>query len=355
MSERTGEAASALTRTLLLSSTADLVGIAECFRIWSTKNIQRIVVQVTWAAAENRNFLADALETLGALRRQLATAGITLVIEFIADEVLRKHHGSRDLRVVAGLEQESYQTALRGDPASPPHKPTRTDEGAKRPNDSLMAAQPEAPKPARRLERRNVSVRYFSQMNPGKVFPLLVILSRDEIKRVADSRIAEAQSVSLETDATTSLTIEPIVPGCTCYPARTEIRLDRPVIEEAFWLVPEVVGVVEGAQVELRQNGKIIESLPLNIRVRNKAWVWIWAVCAGVVPILSDILSLLGPSLSPTNSGASVSLLAVFSDIGGTIPAPAFLALFAALSVAAALLARPKQEQSFWDVAGIEP
>lgn len=355
MRHHSGEANSAFMRTLTLSSPSDLAGFAESVRTWSSENVRRIVVQLTWGAAENRYFLADALETLVALRRQLAAAGITLAIEFIDDEVRHKHHGF-DVQV-AGAISPKYARVDAQEPApeaASSNEAPRTTEVKEPPAESRIVALPEASKPARTMEQRNVSVRYFSQMNPGKVFPLLVVVSHDRIKHVSNSRIAEAQAASLEMDARTSLWIEPIVPGCTCYPAKTEIRLDRPVIEEAFWLVPEVSGVVEGAQVELRQNGKLIDSLPLNIRVRSKAWVWIWALCSGIVPILSDLLSLLDPSLSSTSRGASASVLSVLAEIGRTIPPIAFFAFFATLSAAIALLVRPKQEQSFWDIAGIE-
>src|SRR5262249_11471020 len=112
------------------------------------------------------------------------------------------------------------------------------------------------------VERR-ATVRYYHRMNPQRTFPLLVILSRHEIEQVVKRGVRQAQSKAFTVDEGSLVEIEPVLPGCSCYPPREQVRVGGGEVSVTFWVVPQVMGRVMQARVVVRQQGEVLAEVPL--------------------------------------------------------------------------------------------
>src|SRR5262249_6889087 len=88
--------------------------------------------------------------------------------------------------------------------------------------------------------------------------------------------------------------VEPLLPGCSVYPARREITVSGDGPSEArFQVMPDIQGgSVEDAVVVLRQAGREVARIPLTIRGGNQTVAYELAAASVLVPLLLKYLKL---------------------------------------------------------------
>ena len=199
------------------------------------------------------------------------------------------------------------------------------------------------------VERR-ATVRYYDRMNPQRTFPLLVILSAEQIATVKKRAVKHAESQGFSVVAGSRVEVEPVLPGCDCYPPKDAITITDELATATFWVVPHVLGPVQGARVVVRQNGVVLAEVPLQARVRRQT-----------LSVVFGLLGLFSPYLM---MGLKVAKLDVESQQSEGFPIyrqagewlvshvqPGFVGV--AMLVAAGVSywwARPRSKDVFWEV-----
>ena len=200
------------------------------------------------------------------------------------------------------------------------------------------------------LVRRRATVRYYSRMNPWRMVPLLVVLSEDEIRRAALRRVGQDASGPFEVAAGLAVVVEPAFPGCTCYPARQEVRIGPEPAEARFWVVPQVLGKVHDARVRVWQGERLLAELSPETRVVRQTAAVVMGACSLVLPLAYAVLRHFRLDLeSQFEDGFQLYGWLWRSVWQGLTPG----GLFLVLAVMTGLLfwwARPRRRELFWEI-----
>ncbi|MEZ6123756.1 MAG: hypothetical protein R3C49_11335 [Planctomycetaceae bacterium] len=100
--------------------------------------------------------------------------------------------------------------------------------------------------PRDRVESRLATVRFYRRMNPGRVYPLQVIISKQQIAAALGSTIAQFESRPFQLKANDSIEVEPVIPGCDCYPPKLSVFLGQETTTVTFRVCPKAIGSLEG-------------------------------------------------------------------------------------------------------------
>jgi|GEM_PF-4637375 len=139
------------------------------------------------------------------------------------------------------------------------------------------------------IATRRATVRYYYKMNPQRSYPLLVILSADEIREIVKRRVKQTTSETFTVDTSTGIEIEPVLPGCQCYPLKETVSAaSTEPVTATFWIVPQVFGRVQGAKVIVRQQGQVLTEIPLEAKVVEKTLAYIIAGLSFVMPYVTE-------------------------------------------------------------------
>ena len=133
---------------------------------------------------------------------------------------------------------------------------------------------------------RHATVRYYHRMTCGRLFPLLFILSAKVIQEVVKRNVSQSVSRVFRVQEGSVVEVEPVLPGCTCYPEKAQVEVGREEVSTNFWVQPNAPGKLSEAKVIVRQDGKTLAEVPLEIRVGKQT-----------LAILTGVLSLLLPFL----------------------------------------------------------
>lgn len=139
------------------------------------------------------------------------------------------------------------------------------------------------------VERR-ATVRYYERMHPERLFPLLVVLSKEHIAKALKKSVAQAESESFAVAVGSQVEIEPVLPGCACYPPKDLVNVGSGEVTTTFWVAPQVVGSIRNARVVLRQEGRILAMVPLRIRVAKQAITVACGLMSLVLPLVLMVL-----------------------------------------------------------------
>lgn len=226
---------------------------------------------------------------------------------------------------------------------------SRTDIGEP---DSVEPSMPATP--ALRAITTRANVRYYSRMNPDRLFPLLVVFTKDLLEDLRRSDVSQA-SASLRFLATAPLEVEPILPGCDCYPRRALVRNAGKEDTLRFHVVPRILGAIEGAVVVIRQHDSALAEIRLVTKVVPRTWVRLSAVATFVLPAFSAILKHYGVDFeTQSQQGFSVYVSAAHMMFGAL--SPVTLTILLAFATAAIWTkTRPKAKDTFWDIHTILP
>lgn len=197
---------------------------------------------------------------------------------------------------------------------------------------------------------RRATIRYYARMNPERMFPLLVVLSAEQIREVVKRAVKQAESAGFQVRTDSAVEVEPILPGCDCYPPRDTLPVANEAVTATFWVVPHVLGRVEGARVVVRQNGAVLANVPLDVRVSKQTL----AVACGLLGLVAPYLSMGLKSLRLDPATQKEEGFALYKQVGFWLLdrlTPEMIG-FGLLGLAAAfyLAMRPKQRDVFWDL-----
>jgi hypothetical protein len=203
----------------------------------------------------------------------------------------------------------------------------------------------------RRTAERRATVRYYTRMNPDRMFPLLVILSERQVQEVVKARVGQASSESFKVDEGSVVEIEPVLPGCDCYPPRLPLAVEADGPSTAtIWVVPKVLGRVQGARVLIRQGGRVLAEVPLDVKVAKQTL----AIACGLMSLAAPYLTMGLKSLKLDYESQKAGGFPIYQQIGSLLAEylrPEWIGLsFLGLAAVLYLLMRPKRRDVFWDV-----
>jgi hypothetical protein len=197
---------------------------------------------------------------------------------------------------------------------------------------------------------RHATVRYYHRMNPERMFPLLVILSAKEVQAIVQRGVSQARSEAFRVAEGSLVEIEPILPGCACYPPKEQVCIGTGEVSTTFWVVPHVLGKVMHARVVVRQDGHTLADVPLGARVLKQS---LTLLVGGLSLVLPFILLLLKHFRLDFESQLQDGF-SLYGQIAGWLlrwltPETLTCLLFAATAVLYLSL-RPRRREVFWDI-----
>ncbi|OAI46940.1 hypothetical protein AYO44_01820 [Planctomycetaceae bacterium SCGC AG-212-F19] len=292
---------------------------------------------------QTRTYSSDALSELGdsdfdlALEESESQVAETMVADGKATQLAMDDAAREDLdgpRVPATLWGAPVAAAA---PARPGVLMTARQE-------SKSAAAPPRP-----LVERQATVRYYHRMSPERMFPLMVVLSRKAIREIVGRAVAQKQSKRFQVELESTVEIEPILPGCDCFPPRETVRVSPAETSAKFWVVPRVLGEVMHARVVLRQNGNVLAEVPLEMCVVKQTLTMVVGALNFGVPFVSMLLKQSQVSLA--GAEAEAGLVAVLVSWVVLMLSPEVLAgLLLVATIGLYLWLRPRRREVFWDI-----
>lgn len=214
---------------------------------------------------------------------------------------------------------------------------------------SPVSAMEPLPSPARSLQTRRATVRYYSRMNPDRLYPFLLVLSREMVAEIKKKHVAQHGSQAFGVAEDLPIKVEPILPGCDCYPPKIITRLEATDQTLTFRVVPRVLGRIEGAAVVVQQAHATLARIDLEVKVVKRTWVVIWGLITFLLPMLSTALHYFGLDFS--SSGQGFNLYLSLAQLLFSVVSPLWLTLaLAAVTSLAFWYTRPRGRDIFWDV-----
>jgi hypothetical protein len=211
-----------------------------------------------------------------------------------------------------------------------------------------------APRPAKpRKTERQATVRHYHRMNPEKTFPLLVIISKKKILEVVQRGVRQKTSQRFQVAEGSVVEVEPVLPGCTCYPPREQLRIGSGEATAKFWVVPHVLGEVMQARVVVRQDGDVLAEVPLEIRVVKQTLTLLMAALTCLLPLAATMLQHFGIDLRSRLEDGLYSRLAGL--LLGSISPDLLGLLLLGTTVGLYLWLRPRKRDVFWDITAVGP
>jgi sec-independent protein translocase protein TatA len=197
---------------------------------------------------------------------------------------------------------------------------------------------------------RRATVRYYSRMNPERVYPLLVLITRDLVERVRKKHTDQRTSGPFVVDSDTPVEIEPILPGCAVHPPRVVTRLGQEDLVLTFRVVARVLGKVDGAVVQVRQDHATLAEIDLDVKVVKQTWVALSGLATFLLPALSAVMKHFGLNFETQQEQGFSLYLAVARLVFDHVSPYALTGLLAVVTAGAWWLTRPRQRDVFWDI-----
>lgn len=208
-------------------------------------------------------------------------------------------------------------------------------------------------KPSKPLVERHATVRFYYRMNPQRMFPMLVILSKKTIQQVVKKAVTQKQSEQFQVALDSYVEIEPILPGCQVYPPKDELKVEDREVSTRFWVVPNVLGEVMHARVVIRQDGQVLTEVPLEIQVMRQSAALIVGALSFLLPFGLFLLQHFGMDF-----GAQLHEGMYAQTAGWVIETttPELLtALLLGVTAGVWLWLRPRERDVFWDILPHDP
>jgi hypothetical protein len=145
--------------------------------------------------------------------------------------------------------------------------PVRLDKSPAKDRDPREAQRPIA----QAGESRPVLVRYFGRMRIQRVYPLAVEMAQ------ADGR-KEGEAGSLPT------VLRPIIPGALVVPAEEQMDASAQGNRVVFHVTPLARRRLTDARIEVRQTGRPVQEIALDMRVTSQRLAWLLLALAVLIP-----------------------------------------------------------------------
>jgi TatA/E family protein of Tat protein translocase len=199
------------------------------------------------------------------------------------------------------------------------------------------------------------TVRYYNRMNPERVYPLLVLITRDLVQKIHKKHTDQRTSAPFALDSDTPVEIEPVLPGCDCYPPRIVTRLGDGDLTLNFRVVPRVLGKVDGAVVSIRQDHASLAEIELNVKVVKQTWVVLSGVATFLLPGLSAVLKHFGLDFETQKDQDFSLYLAIARLVFDQFSPYVLTALLGSATALLWWLTRPRTRDVFWDIHKVGP
>ena len=199
-----------------------------------------------------------------------------------------------------------------------------------------------------------LTVRYYSTMNPEMVFPLTVTLSSKIVERIKSKKISQDTSNKFKFKVHESLEIEPMIPGCQCYPPKQGIMLNGDA-SITFYVAPQVVGKIEGAYVRVLQNHIELEKVNLRLRVKKKNLVLLSGFAAFLLPGISTLLKLYDLDFENQKAQGFSMYISLLQFAFDYLSPWSLMACLCGITTITWLWATPSEEELFWDMKKVGP
>jgi len=200
---------------------------------------------------------------------------------------------------------------------------------------------------------RRATVRYYSRMNPDRVFPLLVMLTREEVEKVVKQHVEQTATGPLTLAKDVPLEIEPVLPGCQCHPPKVSCRVGDANDVFTFYVVPHVLGDITGARVLIRQDHASIAEIKLEMRVVQRTLVVASGLSTFLVPAASAAMNHFGLDFKPKDG--SSPYLAALNFLFGEVPPVVLTGVLALVTLGLYWYTRPKGRDVFFDISTKPP
>jgi hypothetical protein len=202
-----------------------------------------------------------------------------------------------------------------------------------------------------RVTERRATVRYYTRMNPDRMFPLLVILSAEQIREVVKKSVKQVESEAFKVEEGSVVEVEPVLPGCDCYPPRHPLVVEADGQSTAtIWVVPRVLGRIQGARVLIHQGGRVLAEVPLDIKVGKQTL----AVACGLLSLAAPYLTMGLRTIKLDYESQKAEGFPVYQRAGLWLIEnlrPEWIGLgFLGLAFLLYLWMRPRRRDVFWDV-----
>lgn len=197
-------------------------------------------------------------------------------------------------------------------------------------------------------------VRYYSTMNPETIFPLNISFSSKVLGQIRSKNISQIASNNFKFNVNESLVIEPIIPGCQCYPPKQEIFLNENVTF-TFYVFPQVIGKIDGAFVRILQNHIELEKVKLQIKVKKKTLALFFGVAAFLLPALSSVLKFYGLDFETQKAQDFSLYIFLIRFVFEYLSPSVLMAGLCGITLVSWLWATPSEEELFWDMKKIGP
>lgn len=230
-------------------------------------------------------------------------------------------------------------------------KPKPPEAGSKRRSNGHVGKQ----KSRSKETTRRATVRYFNRMNPERVYPLLVMITKKMVERAAKSGTDQVQSTPFRVKLNETIEIEPVLPGCSCYPPKLSARLGAEDFVATFYVLPHMLGPLQGGVVTIRQDNIPLAEIELHGRVVKTTWVMICGFATFVLPFLLAVARNYRVDLTSQLEDGFDFYLAVLSILLSNIAPIVATAGFAILTALLYLASRARQKDVFWDIETIGP
>jgi len=208
--------------------------------------------------------------------------------------------------------------------------------------------------PTRSSVTRQSTVRYFSKMNPDRVYPLLVTLTERRVEKARIAGVRQATSAEFRVQVDMPIEIEPIIPGCECYPPKITAIAGKSDMSARFHVVPSAVGRIDGATVVVRQSHAILSQVPLEVTVIPQTHAIMSAAMTFAAPSLSAAMNHFGVDFQALPGQGNIYLSVAHLLFDQISPLTLTLAL-GGVTAALAWHAWPRSREVFWEVQSRSP
>lgn len=202
---------------------------------------------------------------------------------------------------------------------------------------------------------RRATVRYYSRMRPERVYPLLVIITSQFVETVRKSGTDQRSSEEFTVRTDAPIEIEPILPGCDCYPPRITALLESDDATFSFRVVPSAVGRLEGASIIVRQGYVKLASVDLDVRVIPHTHALVSGFMTFALPAASTVMQRLGLDFAPHPDQGFNAYLSVAHLLFDCLTPLWLTACLGGVTTAIWWLGRPRVRDVFYDVETITP
>jgi hypothetical protein len=185
----------------------------------------------------------------------------------------------------AALEEADAAEAFDEEDEEEKPTPKKSKPGLAKPAD---ATEPSAARAGSQVIRR-ATVRYYDRMNPERAHPLLITITKKMVEKVVKANTNQKSTGPVKVNLAEAVEIEPIIPGCACFPPKITTWLDRKDFVATFYVVPQVLGTIEGAVVLIRQNHVPIAEIRIDGKVVKRTWVVLSGFATICLPFVSAV------------------------------------------------------------------